>query len=193
MSLGKQKECNHSVGKHIICDPDKCTGCQLCMFACSFRYARKFSPMKSMIHIVTFHPLFNIAVACQHCKEPDCVRVCPTEALSQCGQTGRINIDKDKCSGCGWCVKACPYGAMSLDVDSKLAFTCDLCEGEDRRLCLEFCPSGALREGNFEEFQATLEAYINKGKLWEISEIERWINEWRPAERKENEGKSFQV
>jgi len=186
MKLAKQRESNESVGKHIICDPEKCAGCQLCTFACSFRYTSSFSPMKSMIRVITFHPLLNIAVACQHCKKPDCVRVCPTVALSQFEETGRIIIDKDKCTGCGWCVKACPYGAMSLDVDTKLAFTCDLCEGEERPLCIELCPSDALREGNLKEFRLSLEAYVNKGKLWEFTEVERWINAWGSEARKEN-------
>jgi len=165
-----------SIGGHIICDPKKCTGCELCALACSFRFAGEFSPTKSMIHVVRFHPLINIAVACQHCREADCVRVCPTESLSQCDQTGRIIVNKDKCSGCGWCVKACPYGAISLNTNSKLAFTCDLCEGEERPLCVEVCPSEALREGTLEEFYAGLSAYVNRGRLWEISELKRLMN-----------------
>ena len=36
---------------------------------------------------------------CQHCENPECVKVCPTEA-SHVAEDGTIQIDKDKCIGC---------------------------------------------------------------------------------------------
>ena len=165
-----------SVGKHIICDPDKCTGCQLCMYACSFRYTSTFSPLKSMINVVNFHPLLNIAVACQHCKDADCVRVCPVRALSQSAEKGLIIVDQEKCTGCGWCVEACAYGAMKLDVNKVISFTCDLCDGEREPLCMKWCPTEALERGDLENFRGKIKAYIEKHALSEYPEIKRWIN-----------------
>lgn len=173
-----QKSSKHeNVGKYIICGPEKCTGCELCVYVCSFKHAKSFGSKKSMIQVAHFHPLLHIAVACQHCKDPDCVRVCPTEALSQSEETGVIQVDQEKCTGCGWCAEACPYGAMDLDADTLIAFTCDLCEGEEQPACIESCPGEALEKGNLKTFREKVNDYIEKHQLSEYPEMKRWLNE----------------
>ncbi|MEW5785371.1 MAG: 4Fe-4S binding protein [Bacillota bacterium] len=49
---------------------------------------------------------------------------------------------KEKCTGCGACVAACPDGMINLDAHGK-ADKCDLCEGEP--LCVRYCSPGALK------------------------------------------------
>ncbi len=44
-----------------------------------------------------------VTVACQHCENPACVKVCPV------GATGVVRQDYDKCIGCRMCMGACPY------------------------------------------------------------------------------------
>lgn len=165
-----------SVGKHIVCDAEKCTGCELCVYACSFRYGKSFSSMKSMIKVVHLHPLLHLAVSCYHCKDPDCLRVCPTKALSQSEEIGVIQIDREKCTACGWCVKACPYGAMDLDADKLIVFTCDLCDGEERPVCIEWCSNEALEKGDLKTFREKVNAYIEKSKLAEYPEMKGFLN-----------------
>ncbi|WP_165056979.1 4Fe-4S dicluster domain-containing protein [Adlercreutzia sp. ZJ176] len=53
----------------------------------------------------TFLPL-----ACQHCENPACEKVCPTGATYK-DDKGRVEIDYDKCIGCRMCMAACPYNA----------------------------------------------------------------------------------
>ncbi|MGF7117343.1 4Fe-4S binding protein [Methanobacterium oryzae] len=62
----------------------------------------------------------------------------------------RIEVDKDKCTGCGECKEACPKGAKIWNVEDKAMATnlrfCHLCT-----ICAGKCPQQAIhviREDN---------------------------------------------
>jgi len=57
-------------------------------------------------------------------------------------KAGAVVVDEEKCTGCGLCVMACPYGAVRLDPVTGKAIKCDLCGGEP--VCVKHCPFGAL-------------------------------------------------
>ena len=55
---------------------------------------------------------YFLTVQCQHCENPECVKVCPTGASHKL-EDGTVQIDKSKCIGCQFCAMSCPYrGAL---------------------------------------------------------------------------------
>lgn len=126
--------------KFISVDISKCIGCGLCEYACALEKDGFPDPSKSRIRVIRLNPWINVVVACRFCEDARCVRACPREALRQSDEGVPI-VDIDKCSACGWCLQACPYGAIMLHPEKRVV-TCDLCNGEAR--CIKFCPEEAL-------------------------------------------------
>jgi dimethyl sulfoxide reductase iron-sulfur subunit len=50
-----------------------------------------------------------LPLACQHCDDAPCEKVCPT-AATYTNDEGIVLVDADKCIGCRYCMAACPYG-----------------------------------------------------------------------------------
>ncbi len=56
-----------------------------------------------------------VLVFCNHCTDPSCVRVCPTQATWKRKEDGIVMMDMHRCIGCRYCIAACPYGARSFN------------------------------------------------------------------------------
>jgi len=133
------------MGKHkfVSVDINKCAGCRICEYACSMEKCKAFNPTKSRIRVVRIYPHTNAALNCRMCQDAPCVPACPRKALAQSEETGVIRVDDQRCDGCGWCVKACEFGAIALDAGT--VRMCDLCgQREKGPACIEWCPEQAL-------------------------------------------------
>ena len=56
----------------------------------------------------------NFLLMCNHCTNPPCCRVCPTQATWQ-RDDGVVMMDLHRCIGCRFCMAACPFGARSFN------------------------------------------------------------------------------
>ena len=126
----------------IVCDQEKCTGCGTCELVCSATKDKNFNPRKSRIRVVRIDPYIDAAVACRLCDDAPCVAACPRDALSQHETSGIVVVEEGKCNGCGWCIAACEFGAITYDRGKKGVFSCDLCDAKP--VCVEFCTRKAL-------------------------------------------------
>ncbi len=113
-------------------DQASCWGCLTCQVAC-IQEASVIENI-SMIRVSENGPhmvkglldfSYDITV-CQHCDNPDCVEVCPVEAISK-RNDGIVILESGPCTGCQLCMDACPYDAIFYDETLEIAFKCNLC------------------------------------------------------------------
>jgi Fe-S-cluster-containing dehydrogenase component len=113
---------------------------------------------------------------CNHCENPPCVRVCPTQATWK-REDGIVAMDWHRCIGCRYCMAACPYGSRSFnfmdprpyihnanaEFPTRTKGVVEKCTFCSERLavgrppaCVEACPEKALVFGNLADPQSPL-------------------------------------
>ena len=101
---------------------------------------------------------------CMHCVDPNCVSVCPVQALIKDPKTGIVHYDLDVCTGCRYCMVGCPFDVPKYDYDNPFGaiHKCELCNqkglsGIDQGKlpgCVEVRPTGAVIFGTREALMA---------------------------------------
>ncbi|MFC2084035.1 sulfate reduction electron transfer complex DsrMKJOP subunit DsrO [Bacteroidota bacterium] len=110
-------------------------------------------------------------IFCNHCDNPPCVRVCPTQATWK-RDDGIVMMDWHRCIGCRYCIVACPYGSRSFnwkdprpyikeitpDYPTRTKGVVEKCTFCDERLarglnpaCVEACTEKALIFGDLND------------------------------------------
>lgn len=137
-------------------DLSLCSECESCTAACrSINGEPRLNRKRG--ELVAFNTWRSFA--CTQCTERYCIAACSLKAVTVAGDGVTVTISEE-CSGCGVCVKACPYNAITvLNVDNvepitaeiikkhftnKKAVKCDLCYGQKHLACVHNCPTGAI-------------------------------------------------
>ncbi len=181
----------------MIIDLDRCVGCHACAIACKAEWevpedqgrnwVRRLGPSQTPFGLAaTYYPGL-----CNHCDRPACVEVCPADPILQTftdletGKSvrlevaatwkdpfnGTVQIDKERCLGCGACADACPYGARYVNEEGEepKADKCTFCV---ERLavglqpaCVQTCLAGARIFGDANDPRSEVAAYIKKGAI----------------------------
>ncbi len=152
-------------------DSAGCTGCKTCQLACkdnkdlqvdvNFRRVYEYPGGSWQASGNTWtNSAYScyFSIACNHCADPACIRVCPSGAMHKCDEDGPVVVDKKICIGCKSCAMACPYGAPQFDRRKGHIAQCNGChervsEGK-KPVCVDACPLHALDIGLIDELLA---------------------------------------
>ncbi len=88
---------------------------------------------------------------CKHCTNAGCLDACPTGALMRT-EFDTVYVQPEVCNGCGYCVPACPFGVIEVDLGgSGMAQKCTLCydrlRGGLEPACAKACPTDSILFG----------------------------------------------
>jgi anaerobic carbon-monoxide dehydrogenase iron sulfur subunit len=142
---------------HVMISSKKCTGCHMCELGCSAFHEAGFRPSVARLYadvnpttaVIKGHTCLQ--TACAKCQE-----ACPEDAIvtrqitvkpaGEFGSKEKIGdtvtgfvlvVDESKCTNCGDCYEVCPYDVIHEHPDRKVAFKCNLCDGDPQ--CIAFC------------------------------------------------------
>ena len=183
----------------MIIDLERCVGCHACTIACKAEWEVPVANGRNWVHRLgpamtpeglasTYYPGL-----CNHCDKPPCVDACPADSEdmtftdAKSGKTktmsvaatwkdpfdGTVQIDKERCLGCGACADACPYGAryvnpdLADDMSDGKADKCTYCkprvEAGHEPACVQTCIAGARIFGDLDDPNSAVSQYVKKG------------------------------
>ncbi len=198
-------------------DIARCVGCRRCVYACVHENNQSRDPQIHWIRVLRmekergielaestayYEPAevpepdaFYLPVACQQCRNPACVKVCPVKATWQ-EPDGIVVIDPDWCIGCRCCMSACPYGARHFNwseptISSEelnpnthylgnrprptgVVEKCTFCIHRTREgrypACVEICPVGARKFGNLLDENSEMRYLLREKRVFVLKE-----------------------
>lgn len=148
---------NNITNIRINVEIKKCLACETCSMYCVLEHSKS----KNLYELINEKdkPLSGIfikqkedkiaAVFCRHCKNALCIDACDREALYRISDEEPVSLNTDMCTGCGECVKVCPFEAIRLNTNNKSVTKCDLCgdrlNNGRNPACVDSCPTEAIK------------------------------------------------
>lgn len=151
--------------KRIKVEADRCNGCRTCEIVCSgYHSSPRYSsinPAASRIQILT-HRLKDIWLPV----------FAGEYTPAECSGRDNYVIDGKDYGECTFCRAVCPSRDLFKEPDTGLPLKCDMCEGEEKPLCVEWCLNDVLiyeereeeveEELKLDEMEAGLVALIDR-------------------------------
>lgn len=152
-------------------DSSRCSGCKACQVACkdknNLEVGRRFRRVYEISGggfcengqggLLNTVFAYTLSLSCNHCKDPICVKNCPTGAMHKREGDGIVLVNTDRCVGCGTCAWSCPYGAPQLNPVTRQMSKCDFCIDLQSQggtpVCVATCPLGAIEFGPIDELR----------------------------------------
>lgn len=144
----------------MVTDLRKCVACQACTASCNAEWEVPAGLSRTQIRKTPIKGTFPKLVAgtlvaqCAHCDDAPCVPACPSAATSKDAK-GIVQVNRDVCIGCGFCVEACPYEARFINPVIKKVDKCDFCSPRLERgqlpACVTTCPANAKFFGDLDD------------------------------------------
>jgi Fe-S-cluster-containing dehydrogenase component len=199
-------------------DISRCVGCRRCVYACvKENNQSRESPQIHWIRVLEMEKehgvdlahseiyyeadavprpgKFYFPVQCQQCRNPPCVKACPTQATWK-EKDGIVVIDYDWCIGCRCCMSACPYGARHFNwatptlpaeelnpnqhylgnrprpkgVVEKCTFCIQRTRAGRYPACVEVCPVGARKFGNLLDPESEIRKVMETKRVFVFKE-----------------------
>ena len=194
----------------------RCIGCRKCVYACMDENNQSRSPQKQYIRVLKMkkgtinletashdYPEkeaasgehFYMPVACQQCREPKCIEVCPVKATWK-EKDGIVVVDYNWCIGCRYCEAACPYHARRFnfakpqipaeEINPDMGYLsnrprymgvmekCTFCLHKTRRgeypACMEVCPTGSRKFGNLRDPESEVRKIIEQERVFVLKQ-----------------------
>lgn len=93
-----------------------------------------------------------------HCDEPGCLAACPAPGAIVQYANGIVDVNADRCIGCGYCETGCPFDVPKFHKTTGKMAKCTLCvdrvEVGLEPACIKACPTGCLHFGTKEDMVA---------------------------------------